>query len=148
MSSSPQGLAALDPILGRWKSSGTVLDAHGSVETHVDGTDTYRSLPGGHWIAHDVDVVIGGEQMLAHELIGGEHPDGGWLMVAFDESSQPGTMRLSLSEPDLLLLEGEGVRSWFRFTAGDDHMTTLWERLHEGEWIAWMDMRFDRMANP
>lgn len=146
MSSSPQGLLELDSILDRWRSTGVVLDTEGAVEARVEGTDTYRALPGGLWIAHDVDVVVGGESMLAHELIGGTHPRGGWMMYAFDRTPQPSTMRLSLSEPDLLLLEGEGVRSWFRFKAGPDHMTTRWERLHEGEWIAWMDMRFDRMA--
>jgi hypothetical protein len=41
------------------------------------------------------------------------------------------------------LLEGDGVRSWFRPQAGPTYMTTLWEREIEQTWIAWMDMRFD-----
>ncbi|ORM30581.1 hypothetical protein BFL43_18265 [Williamsia sp. 1135] len=75
-------LAGLDPILGRWKTSGTVFDGGGAIEARVSGTDTYRLLPAGAWIAHEVDVRIGQNHTVAHELIGGEHPDGGWTCVS------------------------------------------------------------------
>jgi hypothetical protein len=87
---------------------------------------------------------MGEERVLAHELIGGAHPEGGWWMVAFDAAEAPSQMRLTLEEPDVLLLQGDGVRSWFRFRAGEQHMTTAWERLgDDGTWSPWMDMRFD-----
>ncbi|GAC70064.1 hypothetical protein [Gordonia soli] len=131
--------------LGRWHSTGTVLDESGRATAHIDGTDVYTALPGGAWIAHEVDVHIGSEHTVAHELIGGAHPDGGWSMYAFDESPTPGVMRLSAEAPDLLLLSGDGVRSWFSHRAGPDHMTTEWERVVDGIWIPWMSMRFDRI---
>jgi len=45
----------------------------------VVGTDTYALLSGGTWISHDVDVRLGEQRVLAHEVIGGRHPpvDGG-----------------------------------------------------------------------
>jgi hypothetical protein len=137
-------LEPLIPVLGRWRTSGTVLDDEGSAVTEISGTDTYELLPGGHWIAHEVDVRMGDERNLVHELIGGVHPAGGWQMYAFDEADGPGVMRLSEEEPGLLLLQGDGVRSWFRIRAGVDHMTTLWEREVDGTWLRWMDMRFER----
>lgn len=138
-------LAGLDPILGRWQTSGTVVDDGGAVVAHITGTDTYRLLPGGAWIAHDVDVTIGENRTVAHELIGGEHPGGGWEMHAFDSAPHPGVMRLSQHDADTLLLEGDGIRSWFHHRAGPHHMTTNWERLVDGQWLPWMDMRFDRL---
>lgn len=137
-------LAPLAPILGAWRTSGTVLDADGNVTMDFSGSDIYTLLPGGHWIAHEVDVQLGGNRTLVHELIGGVHPAGGWQMYAFDEADDPGVMRLSHEESGLLLLHGDGVRSWFRIQAGADHMTTRWERETDGRWIPWMDMRFDR----
>lgn len=142
-------LDPLAPVLGRWRSSGVVLDDRGRVTTAIAGTDTYTLLPGERWIAHDVDVDMGGERVLAHEVIGGEHPEGGWHMYAFDDAGAPGVMRLTREEPGLLLLHGDGVRSWFRTGGGVGTMTTRWERRVDGGWRPWMDMRFDRVeADP
>ncbi len=140
-----QHLEPLTPIIGRWRSSGTVLDADGSVVATVAGSDVYSWLPGGHWIVHEVDVIMGEERTQVLELIGGrDEGSGGWQMHAFDTADSPGKMLLTAAEPDLLLLQGDGVRSWFRIRAGDRHMTTLWEREVGHRWIPWMDMRFDR----
>jgi hypothetical protein len=95
-----KNLEPLTPILGHWRTSGTVMDDDGNITTQISGTDVYEVLPGGHWIAHDVDVRIGEEGTLLHELIGGVHPDGGWQMHAFDDADGPSAMRLSRHEPD------------------------------------------------
>jgi hypothetical protein len=137
-------LEPLAPIIGRWRSSGTVLDEHGNATMKISGTDVYAWLPGGHWIAHEVDVLMGEQRTRVHELIGGIGDSGGWQMHAFDDADRPGVMRLTLEEPGLLLIHGDGVRSWFRIRAGENHMTTSWEREADGAWQPWMDMRFDR----
>jgi hypothetical protein len=111
----------------------------------ISGVDVYRVLPGGHWIAHEVDVQVGLDVVLVHEIVGGVHPEGGWHMYAFDGEARPGLMRLSQEEPDLLLLHGDGVRSWLRIRDGKDTMSSRWERLGAGGWVPWMDMRFDRV---
>ena len=92
----------------------------------------------------DVDVAIGDQPTLVHELIGGSHTRGGWQMHAFDAADDPGLMRLTQEDPGLFLLHGDGVRSWFRPQPGEDHMTTLWEREVDGTWLRWTEMRFDR----
>jgi hypothetical protein len=139
-----QHLEPLAPLVGRWRTSGAVFDEHGNTQTHLAGTDVYDWLPGGNWIAHDVDVTMGGQRVLVHELIGGVHPAGGWQMHAFDASDSPGVMRLSLEEPDLLLLRGDGVRSWLRIRAEEGNMTALWEREVGNTWLTWMEVRFQR----
>lgn len=138
-------LEPLAPIIGSWRTSGTILDEDGGAAGTVVGTDTYRWLPGGHWVVHEVDVMMGDERTQVLELIGGhDEATGGWQMHAFDSADRPGVMSLTLHEPGLLLLQGEGVRSWFRPQAGPGFMTTLWEREVHGRWIPWIDMRFDR----
>ncbi|SOD93216.1 hypothetical protein [Blastococcus haudaquaticus] len=137
-------LEPLTPVLGRWRTSGSVLDDAGEATASIAGTDVYALLPGGHWIAHDVDVRIGGERVVLHEVIGGVHGDGGWQMHAFDDAEQPGVMRLTLEEPGVLLLHGDGVRSWFRVGVDGDHLTARWERLVDDRWLPWMDLRLDR----
>ncbi|MBM7415505.1 MULTISPECIES: hypothetical protein [Nocardiaceae] len=66
-------------------------------------------------------------------------------MYAFDDSAEPGLMRLSMHDSDLLFLAGDGIRSWFHMRAGADHMTARWERSDGNNWTTWMAMRFDRL---
>ncbi len=139
-------LAPLAPLIGHWRTSGTVHDASGTVTASIRGTDVYRWLPGGWWIAHEVDVVIGEEHVLTHEVIGGVDPGtGGWQMHAFDAGDSPG-LTILVPQPDgRLLLSAEGARSWLDVRAGDGLMTTRWEReVAPGRWELWMDMRFER----
>jgi len=108
-------------------------------------SNVYRWLPGDHWIAHDVDVQVGLDKVLVHEIVGGVHPEGGWYMYAFDDEATQGLRRLSQEESGLMLLQGDGVRSWFRIRDGEDTMSSRWERLGAGGRRPWMDMRFDRV---
>jgi len=131
---------ALLPIIGRWNTSGQVVGQPGEIV----GTDTYELLPGIPWIAHTVDVQMPDGHVSSYELIGGAHPDGGWGMHSFDESHIPSLMRLTDEGSGVLLIHGNGVRSWLTLTAGPDHMVARWERLDGGEWVPWMQLRFDR----
>ncbi|RBY77911.1 hypothetical protein DQ239_09325 [Blastococcus sp. TF02-09] len=141
-------MSRLAPLIGRWQTSGTVHGAAGAVSASIDGTDVYRWLPGGWWIAHEVDVVIGAEHVLTHELIGGvDAATGGWQMHAFDAGDSPSLTALVPQPDGRLLRRADGVRSWFDPHAGADLMTTRWEReASPGNWALWMDMRFRRAA--
>lgn len=144
MNSTPS-IDALRSLLGHWKTSGQVFGDNGEAVGEIAGTDTYQLLPGVPWIAHTVDVDMPDGHVATYELIGGAHPGGGWTMYAFDESSdRPDVMRLTPERDDLLLIHGDGVRSWLSPLAGDDHMQARWERWAGGEWVTWMTMRFDR----
>jgi hypothetical protein len=139
-------MAPLAPVIGHWRTSGTVHDRTGAVSAAITGSDVYRWLPGGWWIAHEVDVDIGGEHVLTHEVIGGVDPGtGGWQMHAFDAGDSP-SLTVLIRRPDgRLLLQAAGVRSWFDVHAGRDLMTTRWDReVSPGSWELWMDMRFER----
>lgn len=137
-------LEALRPLIGHWRTSGEVIGDKDDVVGQIAGTDTYELLPGIPWIAHLIDVDMPDGHVSGFELIGGAHPDGGWSMHAFDASSQPSAMRLTDEGVGLLLIHGEGVRSWLSTAAGEHHMEARWERLVGDEWRAWMNMRFDR----
>jgi hypothetical protein len=138
-------LEPLSPLIGRWRTSGSILSEDGSVTGEIKGSDVYRWLPGSHWVVHEVDVLMGEERTQALELIGGrDERSGGWQMLAFDTADSPGRMSLTLEEPGLLLLQGDGVRSWMRPEAGPDLMTALWEQLKDGNWVPWLEMRFER----
>jgi hypothetical protein len=130
-------------ILGRWRSSGTVLDENGNEAVAIAGTDEYELMDGGQWIIHRVDVMMGDQRTVALELIGQPDQGGRFRMRAFDGSGAYDEMTLEQRPDGAWRLEGDGVRSTLR--AQDEQvMTTLWERCIDGSWIDWMKMRFDR----
>src|SRR5262245_59374581 len=54
----------LGVLVGRWRSEGHVV---GEVPVPITGTDIYEWLPGGFFLVHHVDVVIG-EQTVQRAL--------------------------------------------------------------------------------
>ena len=76
-------LEPLRPIIGSWRTSGTVLGHDGTATGQIAGSDTYSWAPGGHRVVHEVDVTIDGARIQLLEFIGGSDASGGWQMHAF-----------------------------------------------------------------
>ena len=133
-------------ILGRWRTTGSVLDESGNEVAAIAGSDAYELMHGGRWIIHRVDVLIGDQRTVALELIGQPDHGGRCRMRAFDGSGAYDEMTLGQLPDGAWRLEGDGVRSTLR--AKDEQvMITLWERRYGDSWIDWMKMRFDRTSS-
>jgi Protein of unknown function (DUF1579) len=61
----------LGALVGRWRSEGHIV---GDVPIPITGTDIYEWLPGGFFLVHHVDVMIGEQRVQAIELIGEYDP--------------------------------------------------------------------------
>lgn len=150
MSDAPgaDALRLLQPLIGAWRTSGTVLGADGSPVAAVEGTDRYRWMPGRQWVLHDVDVTMGGEHVQVLEVIGGRGDAPGSLaMRSFDAAGDYGVMSLAPLPDGALLLLGEGVRSVLRPAADGTSMRAHWEQeASPGQWGRWMDMEFTRIG--
>lgn len=144
VSSTTDTMRPFDGIIGRWKTSGTVLDEHGRAVAPIDGTDEYEWMPGGMWVIHRVDVMMGDDHVHALELIG-EHDTetDTYAMRAFDGSGEFGTMTAQLNADGTWTFLGVGMRSTLRVSEDNSSMTARWEQQDEsGKWIHWMDMEF------
>ncbi|WP_327148220.1 DUF1579 family protein [Nocardia sp. NBC_01329] len=133
-----------EAIVGRWKTSGVVLDEHGRQTMNIDGTDEYEWMAGGGWILHRVDVMMGDAHTRALELIGDYDPDAGtYAMRAFDASGAYSTMTAHPNDDGSWLFDGEGMRSTLRPSEDKSSMSALWEReTGTGIWVPWMRMNF------
>lgn len=58
-------VAAWEPLIGSWGSSGRTVDA-----VDVEGTDVYEWLPGRQFVVHRVDVRMGGEETVTFRSVG------------------------------------------------------------------------------
>lgn len=145
-----EDLRAFEPIIGRWKTTGTVFDEHGTATQMISGTDEYEWMAGGHWVIHRIDVMMGDQRSQGLEIIGDrDAATGRYQMRAFDVGGSFSTMTALLQADGSWLLEGDGARTTFTPPGADrPFMTARWEREAEdrpGTLVHWMDVRFDRI---
>jgi hypothetical protein len=138
-------LRPLAPLVGRWRTFGTVFGEDGARVMPVDGTDEYEWMAGGHWVIHRVDVLMGNDRARALELIGEPDGDGTFAMRAFDSSGAFDEMRLT-AQGRTLLTQGERVRNVLTVADDGRSMSATWERqLDGGAWSHWMELSFQRI---
>jgi hypothetical protein len=156
---SPQ-VRRLGALVGRWRSEGHIV---GDPPVPITGTDTYEWLPGGFFLVHDVDVMIGQQQVQALELIGEYDPTtDSFTARAYDNQGNVTLMRARVDEQGVWTFTGGGdvaavarpaaaeasgaVRSTLTISPDRTGMTARWERSDDGaSWQPWMDMTFTRM---
>jgi hypothetical protein len=61
----------LGALVGLWGSEGHIV---GDPPVPITGTDVYERLPGGFFLVHHVDFVIGEEPVRAIDIIGEHDP--------------------------------------------------------------------------
>ncbi|HEV8566709.1 MAG TPA: DUF1579 family protein [Actinoplanes sp.] len=150
----------LGALVGRWRSEGHIV---GDPPVPITGTDIYEWLPGGFFLVHHVDVVIGDQQVQAIELIGEYDPTiDAFTARAYDNEGNVTVMQARVDEQGVWTFTGGGdvaavarpdsadaggaVRSTLTISPDRDGMTAKWERSDDGaSWQPWMDMTFTRM---
>ena len=148
----------LQAIVGRWQTSGYVI---GEPDLPVVGVDNYEALPGGYFVVHYVDVIVGERHVQAIEIIG--EPDTasrGFLARSFDSDGNTELMLLTIDDNGVFHFTGgpevapaaqpadastARVRSTLTVAQDGQSMTASWERSEDGaSWQPWMDISFTR----
>jgi hypothetical protein len=150
----------LGALVGRWRSEGHIV---GGTPVPITGTDTYEWLPGGFFLVHHVDVVIGDQNVQAIEIIGEYDPaSDAFTARAYDNRGEVTIMHARVDERGVWTFTGGAdvapvaqpasadaggaVRSTLTVRADRGGMTARWERSDDGAtWQPWMDMTFTRM---
>jgi uncharacterized protein DUF1579 len=150
----------LGALVGRWRSEGHIV---GEVPVPITGTDIYEWLPGGFFLVHHVDVVIGEQTVQAIELIGEYDPtNDSFTARSYDNQGNITIMRARVDEHGVWTFTGGGdvasvarpssagasgaVRSTLTVSTDGNNMTARWERCDDdASWQPWMDMTFTRL---
>jgi Protein of unknown function (DUF1579) len=150
----------LGALVGRWRSEGHIV---GDAPVPITGTDVYEWLPGGFFLVHHVDVVIGDQRVQAIEILGEYDPaTDSFLGRAYDNLGNVTSMRARVDDHGVWTFTGGGdvapvarpasattsdaVRSTLTVSADRSSMRAKWERSDDGStWQPWMDMTFTRM---
>jgi hypothetical protein len=149
----------LGALVGRWRSEGYIV---GEVPIPIIGTDIYEWLPGGFFLVHHVDVMIGDQRVQAIELIEYDPTTDTFTGRAYDNQGDITILHARVDEHGVWTFTGGGdvaavarpsaagargaVRSTLRVSPDRGSMTAKWERSDDGAtWQHWMDMTFTRM---
>jgi Protein of unknown function (DUF1579) len=150
----------LGALVGRWRSQGHVV---GDRPVPIVGTDSYQWLPGGFFLVHHVDVMLGDQRVQALEVIGEYDPAAdAFTARAYDNLGNVTMMRARVDDQGVWRFTGGGdvapvarpdaadasgaVRSTLTISPDRAGMTARWERSDDGaRWQPWMDMSFTPM---
>ena len=135
----------LDAITGVWRTQITMLDPAGNeIERHA-ATDTYRWMPGRHFLLHDVDATMPGGPYASLEIIAVDPATGRYASRNYDNTGAI-TESTMMFDGRTWSIDSENER--FRGALADDGrtLTGRWERREGGNWLAWMDVTLTRQA--
>ncbi len=131
------------PFIGTWNTTGEVLPTPNSPATTLAATDTYRWLPGRHFIVHEADARFGAEVARSLEIFGYDAKRKKYLAHAYDDRGTREEFEVKLDGARWTIL-GERVRFSGRFSPDRNRLTGSWETRTKRGWIPWIKLQLVR----
>lgn len=136
---------ALEIFIGTWNTRGEVLATESAPASVLLATDTYRWLPGKHFIVHEADARFGGEPARSMEVIGYDAASKKYVARSFDDQGVSELFEVALEGRNWNII-GESVRFKGKFDVKGNKLTGLWElKSKVGSWQPWIKLRLDRV---
>jgi hypothetical protein len=134
-------VALLEPFIGIWDTTGTLLGTDGKPEGELKATDGYEWFPGRHFILHHVKGTMSGQDVRTLEVIGAGDASG-CVTRAYDSSGQTDEYRCALDGHDWAI-DGETQRFRGKFDDGFGVLEGDWELAEDDgkSWRRWMHIR-------
>jgi hypothetical protein len=137
-------MSRLGIFIGTWNTTGEVLATESAPPSTLSATDTYRWLPGRHFIAHDADARFGDTPARSMEIIGYDRGGKKYVARSYDDQGASELFEVSLTGKKWTIL-GERVRFHGRFNADNTQLTGLWElKSKKSGWQPWIKLTLER----
>ena len=131
---------------GNWITHGTIRATDDTASSEVRAIDRYEWLPGGFFMLHRVDALIGGTVSQSIEVIGHDEAQACYVTRSYDDqgTSDGFTARL---EGRAWSIDGEKVRFRGAFNAGGPVLAGTWEqRSEKKQWSPWMNIELRKVT--
>ena len=137
-------MSRLEVFIGTWNTTGEVLETEGAPATRLSATDTYRWLPGKHFIAHEADARFGDSPTRSLEVIGYDRAARKYFARSYDDQGTTEGFEVSLRGKKWSIT-GESVRFSGKFDADNSQLTGLWElKGKKAGWQPWIRLKLVR----
>ena len=137
-------MSRFEILIGTWNTSGEVLKTESAPATTLSATDTYRWLPGKHFIIHDADARFGEDPTRSMEVIGYDRASRKYVARSYDDRGVSELFKVSLKGKAWTIV-GDAVRFKGRFSATHSSLTGLWElKGKKSGWQPWIKLTLIR----
>ena len=134
----------LNRFVGKWKTTGTIPASGESPEIKVSGSDTYEWLPGGFFLLHKVNVLLGDDKNETLEIIGFDKQINLYTMQHYDNKGNSGFMTADFKNGVWTFL-GENLRFRGGFKKQDTEFLGVWEQSSDGtNWTHFMEIQLTK----
>ncbi|MDF3026026.1 MAG: hypothetical protein K0S23_333 [Fluviicola sp.] len=134
----------LNRFVGKWKTTGKIPASGASPEINVSGSDTYEWLPGGFFLLHKVDVLLGDDKNETLEIIGFDKQRDLYTMQHYDNKGNSGFMTADYKDGVWTFL-GDNLRFKGGFKKNDTEFSGVWEQSSDGkDWTHFMEIRLTK----
>ena len=137
-------MARFEIFIGTWNTTGEVLETNSAPASRLSATDTYRWLPGKHFMAHDADARFGDYPSRSMEVIGYDLASKKYLARSYDDQGVSEVFKVVLKGSSWRI-KGETVRFNGKFDASQGKLTGLWElKDKKVGWQPWIKLALAR----
>lgn len=137
-------MAKFEVFIGTWNTTGEVLETESAPAGILSATDTYRWLPGRHFIVHDVDARFDGKPARSMEVMGFDASKKRHFARSFDDQGTTEAFVVSL-DGRRWTISGETVRFKGSFDVQKTRLTGLWElKGRKAGWQPWIKLALVR----
>lgn len=137
-------MSRLEVFIGTWNTTGEVLETEAGPAGTLSATDTYRWLPGRHFIVHDVDARFGRQPARSMEVIGFDQSTQKHFARSFDDRGTTEVFVLALTGRRWSI-GGKTVRFQGSFDVRKDRLGGLWElKGRKAGWQPWIELELVR----
>lgn len=137
-------MARFEVFIGTWNTTGEILETAGSAPGVLVATDSYRWLPGRHFILHEADARLGDQVARSVEVMGYDTEQRIYAARSYDDQGVSEHYRVWLTGR-AWRIDGKATRCKGRFDSGGNRLTGLWElKSRRGIWEPWIRLALDR----
>jgi hypothetical protein len=137
-------MSKFEVFIGTWNTTGDVQETEASPAGTLSATDTYRWLPGRHFIVHDVDARFDTEPARSMEVMGFDALKKQYFARSYDDRGTVEMFDLSLTGRRFSIT-GKTVRFSGNFDAEKNRLRGLWElKGSKAGWQPWIKLELVR----
>lgn len=137
-------MARFDIFIGTWNTSGEVLATESAPAGTLTATDTYRWLPGNHFIMHDADARFASKPSRSMEVIGYDLSTKKFLATSYDDRGASEEFEVALKGKSWSIVGGK-ARFNGKFDKTGQKLTGLWElKGKKAGWQPWIRLKLVR----
>ena len=137
-------MSRFEIFIGTWNTTGEVLATEDAPASTLSATDTYRWLPGKHFIVHDADARFGDTPTRSMEVMGYDLASKKYTARSYDDQGTSELFEVALKGKSWSIV-GASVRFKGKFDASGNLLTGLWQRKGKNSsWQPWIKLKLVR----